>query len=100
MKPDGRIDWHRSGENEFSARLAGLPHDAWARLALHDGEWWWRVIWERRFDGHGHCGSRQEASDAANAALKELLATTEIPVPLPMGAATDYRGNGGPKFSP
>jgi hypothetical protein len=84
-----RIKWHPSYEGgiEFSARLADRPHDAWARLALVDGQWWWRVIWERRFDRHGHCADRQEASDAANAALQELLATTEEPAPLPMNAS-------------
>lgn len=71
-----RIQWHRSGEITFGAKLADPPHDAWARLALWHDEWLWRVFWDRRFDRHGHCADRQEASDAANAALQEMLATT------------------------
>lgn len=71
-----RIQWHRSGEITFDAKLADPPHDAWARLALWHDEWLWRVFWERRFDRWGTCADRQEASDQANAALQELLATT------------------------
>lgn len=80
-----RIAWHRCDNGDFNASLSGLDTDAWARLALIDGEWWWRVFWLRRFDRWSKCADRQEASNQANAALQELLASTEEqPAPPPV----------------